>query len=62
MNRISIGQKIRHFEIVDVIGGGAMGEVFKARDLHLQRFIALKVMIRQKKSWVDSGSGNLPSE
>src|SRR5262249_11606899 len=44
MIQISVGQKISHFEVIERIGEGAMGEVFKARDLHLRRFIALKAM------------------
>jgi serine/threonine protein kinase len=46
MNQMSVPQKIRQFKIVERIGEGAMGEVFKARDLHLGRFVALKALKR----------------
>ena len=41
---LSAGQIIAGFEIVDLIGHGGMGEVYRARDLKLQRDVALKVM------------------
>src|SRR5688572_24301145 len=44
MIKPATGMNVRHFEIVEPIGEGAMGDVFKARDLHLGRFIALKVL------------------
>jgi Tol biopolymer transport system component/predicted Ser/Thr protein kinase len=44
MSQIFVQQKVRHFKIVERIGEGAMGEVFKARDQHLARFVALKAL------------------
>jgi serine/threonine protein kinase len=44
MTLICAGYRVRHFEIVERIGEGAMGEVFKARDLHLRRLVALKAI------------------
>ncbi|MBD3675482.1 MAG: serine/threonine protein kinase, partial [Planctomycetaceae bacterium] len=38
------GIKLSHFEIVDRIGTGGMGSVFLALDLHLQRYVALKIL------------------
>lgn len=38
------GLKLAHFEIVDRIGSGGMGSVFLALDLHLQRYVALKIL------------------
>jgi eukaryotic-like serine/threonine-protein kinase len=42
-----IGQQIEHYEIVEVIGGGGMGTVYRAYDINLARPVAIKIMHRQ---------------
>ncbi len=48
-----IGEVIDHYRVLELIGRGAMGVVYKALDVNLDRLVAIKVMGAEVRSTPD---------
>ncbi len=48
-----VGRTISHYQILEKLGAGGMGEIYKAQDTRLNRFVAIKALTRKDSGDTD---------
>jgi len=48
-----VGRTVLHYRLIEKIGSGGMGEIYKAQDSRLNRFVAIKVLTAAKSGDAD---------
>ncbi len=59
-----VGQTISHYKVLEKIGQGGMGEVYRVENTSLKREVAIKVLpaavhSRSPNTWLDLGGGQI---
>jgi serine/threonine protein kinase len=54
MAKLASGSQLGPYEIASLVDAGGMGEVYKARDTRLNRFVAVKVLLGEVASQAEA--------